>query len=102
MSFAAAICSIVCDGIVPTRSRFFARLDREAMSNLTGARRVGNMKMLLSILRSLTVIKLTMRLAEPLILAFSLRGEFPFSAKGAMSHQLAAASSRHKNSLALK
>jgi hypothetical protein len=64
------------------------------MANLPSARRVENMKMLLSILRSLTVIKLTMRLAEPLILAFSPRGENLFSAKGAMSIQLAAASPR--------
>jgi hypothetical protein len=72
------------------------------MANLPSARRVENMKMLLSILRSLTGIKLTMRLAEPLILAFSPRGQYLFSAKGVMSYQLAVASPRHKNPLALK
>src|SRR5438874_10526026 len=37
MSFAAAICSMVSDGIVPMSVGFFARLVWEAMSNLRSA-----------------------------------------------------------------
>src|SRR6266480_4626980 len=61
MSFAAAICSIVSEGIVPMRARLFLpRLVLEAMPNLCGATVYQAMKILPVILSPSTSLRMTL------------------------------------------